>query len=267
MVKKILFSFFLFILWMSQTFAQQIIVPEGTDVTIETKPSEGQTTGSDQSTTTVVQTPEGTAVISEEKAPVEIIMSVLKGNPSKGSGDLQQYKMNTGESIFVEVAQPPEQIEEAKKKENLVYEAKVGQVSSQISQKVSAIQDKEQEYASEIYPASRPPIELERQDLEKELRILDNQRTQIEAEQRAKEAQKKIQDANRPPPQPILRAGLKVQAIIDNNDKLSFVVVPSGLKGANAQKATLQTTFGSWVKILDAKDEASQIWVKAEPSK
>lgn len=241
------------------THAQQILVPG------EAVPTSEDQNQAEQPATVIEGSPEqGAQQGAAQQANIPVFLSVLKGNPQSGGGNLQQYQINNGESVFVEIEQPPAQFAKAQEKQALTYDAQLGQISDQIAQKVSAIQAKEQEYANEIYPSQKAPIELERQDLEKELRVLEQNRTQLEASHQGQQSQQKIESATQPPPKPLVAGGLKVQVSI-KDDKLNFVVTPSGLKGPNAQQTSYQSAYGSWVQVFDDKDEKKQVWVKADP--
>lgn len=196
------------------------------------------------------------------KPPVVILLSVLKGNPDRGGGDLQQYRLKSGETVFVQI-NPSVESESKLSTDDLIYESRISKISDEIAQQIVAIEEKQKQFDEEIFPAERAPIEIERQTLEKQLKVMEQQRDALQSEQRVKEAEKRIEKSTMRPPKPRVAIGLTVQPVVEG-EHLTFVVKPEGVK-SNAEQTTVQTGFGRWIKIYGGDRETDpQAWVKAE---
>ncbi len=82
------------------------------------------------------------------------------------------------------------------------YDEALLNISKQIDQKIAEVQAKQQELNSEIYPASKPPLQAELNDLQNQLKDLEMQRDQIQTQKTSEQLQQQLNKANQPPAAP-----------------------------------------------------------------
>ena len=70
--------------------------------------------------------------------------------------------------------------------EEKAYKAKMIKMEDAIAQKMSEIQSKQEEIDTEVYPASTPPLMIEKTTLEKQLGELQMERDRIKMEESAR---------------------------------------------------------------------------------
>jgi hypothetical protein len=76
--------------------------------------------------------------------------------------------------------------------EERAYQEKMLKISNAITQKITEIQKKQAEIDSELYPAYVPPLQAEKNDLNKQLQALEMQRDQYQAQKTAQDMQKQL---------------------------------------------------------------------------
>jgi hypothetical protein len=64
---------------------------------------------------------------------------------------------------------------------DVAYKQQLADLSTQISAKISAIQAKQKQLDQEIYPASRPPLQAELDQLNTDLQVLQMKRDQLQS--------------------------------------------------------------------------------------
>lgn len=197
----------------------------------------------------------------EEDQPV-LILTALRGNPQQGGGETQDYTIASGDIVFLKVSQSNDTGN--KPKIDVVYETQMNKLASQISQKVTNMEQLKSEYNTEIFPAFQPDLELDRQAQAADLRRLELERERIESDHRIKESERKMREAAARPAPTTQARGVNVQANVEDNN-ISFVITPKGLKSDNTIETTIQAPMGKWVKILGKEDtDGSELWIKAE---
>ena len=76
--------------------------------------------------------------------------------------------------------------------EERAYQEKMVKISNAITQKITEIQKKQSEIDSETFPAYVPPLQSEKNDLNKQLHDLEMQRDQYQAQKTAQDLQKQL---------------------------------------------------------------------------
>lgn len=211
---------------------------------------EGQTTAETQ---TGIQT---------EAPPLQpLVLSIQYG---KG-GTIQEFRLKSGEAVFVPTGKPqtpanqqnPQQTKEAN-----AYQQQLGQVSQKIADQITAIQRKQKELDTEIYPTYRAPLDVEVKALQHDLNLLEAQRNQLQSQQVAKEAQKSLQPSP-PPPTPTVATGMTVRPVLQGT-AANLTIQIQGKAGA---ATTITTPINTWVQIFSAeKGQGVDIWSKVAPS-
>lgn len=196
-----------------------------------------------------------------------IELSVLRGNPDQGGGEITKYNLKSGEITFVQVPSTDivkNQLQQINNRYNSQYSTEDSQLDRQIALKIAAIQNKQKEYYEEIYPAYRPPLELQKQQLEKELSELELQRNQIQSSERAKNNMQRNETTSVPPPPTRVASGYSIQSEITQDDQLIFTITSQGLQDKATQK-TIQAPQGQWVQLMgQGQGSESELWIKAQ---
>lgn len=87
----------------------------------------------------------------------------------------------------------PAQAEDADEK---AYRMEMMRISDAITQKITEIEEKQKQIDSEIYPASKPPLEAEKAALQQQLQILEMKRDQLKAKKESKDMSKSLQNSS-----------------------------------------------------------------------
>ena len=86
------------------------------------------------------------------------------------------------------ISQSTNQQQTAESTQDHAYKDEMLKISNAIIQKVTQIQAKQKQLDAEIYPAYKPPIQAELDDLKKQLEDLKLRKTQLEAQKAATDA-------------------------------------------------------------------------------
>lgn len=74
------------------------------------------------------------------------------------------------------------------------FKQQIVELSNQISAKIAQIQAKQQQLNNEIYPAYKPPLQAELDQLNKELQGLQMKRDQLQSQRTAKDLTQQLKD-------------------------------------------------------------------------
>lgn len=196
------------------------------------------------------------------KAPQNSQPIVLSIQYGKGGG-VQEYPINSGESVFIPASEPNNPTINAnpqETKESDAYRQQVGQISDQIAKKISAIQKKQQEVNNEVYPVYKTPLQIEVYNLQSDLQTLQARREQISSQRTSKEAAKPTVP---PTPPTTVASGFTVKPLVMAG-KVRIVVQT---QGKNPIQTTIETGFDNWVQIFAAeKGQSQDIWAKVSAS-
>lgn len=190
--------------------------------------------------------------------PRELVLSIQYG---KG-GSIQEFRLKSGEAVFVQTGKPqsPTGQPDPQAPATAAYQKQRGDISQKIADKITAIQNKQKDLDSEIFPAYRAPLALELQALERDLKLLETQRQQLESQQIAKEAQKPSQPPTPPPPTQV--RGMTVRVSITGNSASLTMQNPD----KQASSSTVQIGMNTWIQIFSAeKGQGQDIWAKVAP--
>lgn len=186
---------------------------------------------------------------------IPIILSIQYG---KGGG-VQEYPINSGESIFVPASEPNNPTINAnpqEAKESDAYRQQVGQISDQIAKKISAIQKKQQDLNNEVYPVYKTPLQIEVYNLQSDLQTLQSRRDQISSQRTSKESAKPTIP---PTPPTTVASGFTVKPVVAGA-RVSIIVQT---QGKNPIQTTIESGFDNWVQIFAAeKGQSQDIWAK-----
>lgn len=194
-------------------------------------------------------------------APQSLILSVQFGKPGEG-GSIQEYRLKSGETAFIQTSgvegSAKKPLNPQEKFEQDAYRVQIGNISTDISQKVQQIQAKQREVDTEVYFVQRAPLENEKRLLQDQLEALENTRTQIEAARTAREAFKPT-----PPParMPVVTRGINVKPIIEEGRVLIEI------RTQDQMQNTVETALGRWVPIFSSTSaDGSEIWARIDLS-
>jgi len=203
--------------------------------------------------------PTSASATQQPSAPQSLVLSIQYG---KG-GSIQEYNINSGETIFVPTGTPANPNVQAMNpqevKETEAYQQQLSQVSDQIAGKITQIQKKQFQIDNEPYLVYRSPEGIEKQALERDLRDLEQRRDQLNSQRTAKEALKPVQPA--PPPPPAVAAGITVTPTIESN-----TVILRLQSQDKKRSSTVKAPLNEWVIIFAGeKGKGLDIWAKVGP--
>lgn len=190
------------------------------------------------------------AMCQESDLMEPLVITVQQGKLGAG-GSSQAYPVTSGESFFIPIAgvtQPPAGVKPPNPED-----LRSAQLAEQINNKVTQLQDKKREYDTELYIVHKAPLELERQDLERQLHLLEQEQEKLDAQKTITRVQQKRVGALQANQAPASVSGISVKAVLlDNNEvQLQF-------SSQQAQNVT-KTILGSWTQIPGVQPET---WVK-----
>jgi hypothetical protein len=188
-----------------------------------------------------------------------IILSIQYG---KG-GTVQQYTLQSGQSIFVPIgmpANPSQTINPQEERSTQAYQQQLSHVSDQIAGKITAIQKKQSEIDTEVYMVYRTPLGIEKQALEQDLRNLELRRDQLNSQITAREGLKPVVQPQAPS---TIMNGLTVKATIKEGKVVLDVSYGSG---KSQIKTTIKGPPDQWLQIFAAeKGKGKDIWARVTP--
>lgn len=91
-------------------------------------------------------------------------------------------------------SQAAKQQQPAESAQDIAYKEQMIKLSNAIVQKVSEIQAKQKQLDEEVYPAYKPPIQADLDNLKKELDALKLRKTQLESEKTSIDMTKQLDD-------------------------------------------------------------------------
>jgi hypothetical protein len=179
------------------------------------------------------------AVVVEGGDP--LVVSVRQGKLGAG-GTTQEYRVMSGESFFIAVGEintrPPAPVQPPN-----AQDLRSAQLAEQINNKVTQLQNKQREYDTELYIVQRPPIELERQAIERDLHLLEQEQEKLDAQKTLTAVQQKRIGALQAQQEPNNVPGVTVKAtLMENNSVQLQFTLPKGQSSA-------QTSLGVWTQI------------------
>lgn len=182
-----------------------------------------------------------------------IVVSVRQGKLGAG-GTTQEYRVKNGESFFIAVGEvntrPPAPVQPPN-----AEDLRSAQLAEEINNKVTQLQNKQREYDTELYIVQKPPIELERQDLERQLHLLEQEQEKLDAQKTMTKVQQKRIGALQAQQQPNNVPGVTVNATLAENNAVQLqFTLPQGQSSA-------QTTLGVWTQIPGVLPDT---WVKVQ---
>lgn len=188
-------------------------------------------------------------VISEESEPLVVL--VQQGKVGAG-GSMQQYLINSGESFFVSVsgAQPPAGVQPPSPQD-----LRAAQLAKEINAKLVQLQNKTREYDTELYTVHRAPIELERQDLQRQLMALQNEQEKMDAQKTIREVEQKKIGAYQAKLAPTAVSGITVRATLMENDQVELQF------NSHEAQSTSKTALDAWIQIPGVTPET---WLKVK---
>lgn len=172
-------------------------------------------------------------------------------------GAIRAFRLNNGDSIFVSSAKLSSSTQEANAQggKETEVDRQLGVLSDQIAQKITAIQKKQREIDEELFPAERPPLDVERRALERDLRLLEEKRNQLQSQKTAKDAR---QSALPVPPSPKVETGFTLKANL-NGKVITLIIKPQ----SSGTLTSIQSSIDQWVQIFSAEqDQEVDIWAK-----
>jgi hypothetical protein len=185
--------------------------------------------------------------------------------------NVQKYVIKGGETVFIPMGatnlanQPGSK---PKQEQNEAYLKEKAALAAQIAKKITAVQEKQRELDSEIYPAYRAPLGLDLQQLQNQLSDLQNKREKMDSINTVREvgkqaAEKAYQESKPKLPQSVV-PGIYVKPSLEDN-LVNLDMRSQGLKneaGGSEIQATIRIPLGKWIQIPN-----NDIWVKVEPAK
>lgn len=180
-----------------------------------------------------------------------LMITVQQGQLGAG-GTSQAYPVTSGEAFFIPIGamgvRPPAGVQPPN-----AEDLRSAQLAEQINFKITQLQNKKREYDTELYIVHKAPIELERQELEKQLFLLEQQQEQLDSEKTLTAVQQKRIGSLEAKQAPTTVSGVTVKAVLlDNNEvQLQF--------SSPQAQSVAKTTLGNWTQIPGVQPET---WVK-----
>lgn len=201
-----------------------------------------------------------------EKEEHTFLLSVMQGNPNQPGGQITQYRLKGNASTFIQVPPPnvnQNQLQQVNNRYDSPYQTESSEVNRQIARKIAAVQEKQQEYYNEIYPAYRPPLELQKQQLEQELADLELRRNQIQSAQQGKINLQRNDTSTIPAPIRTMASGFSIQSALTEDQQIEFTITSQGLNNQGSQ-STIQAPPDQWVQLMPPNSAGqNEIWIKA----
>jgi hypothetical protein len=191
-----------------------------------------------------------TTVYSEDTE--SLVVTVQQGKLGAG-GTAQLYQVSSGESIFISVggnAQPPKSVQPP-----TVHQLRGEALSKAVQSKVTELQKKQYEYNSELYIVQKAPIELERQDLARQLHDLQNEQTKYNAQTNIIDTEKQKIGAQIAQQAPSVAAGVQVKPVLLEHNQLELQI------SGDQSQIIIKTALGAWEQIPGV---APETWVKVD---
>ncbi len=182
-----------------------------------------------------------------------MMVTVQQGKLGSG-GAAQVYQVSTGESIFIPVAgsglQPPKPVQAP-----TVHQLRGEALSKAVQAKVTELQKKQDEYNNELYIVQKAPIELERQDLARQLHDLQNEQIKYNAQTNIIDTEKQKIAAQLAQQAPNVASGVHIKPILLENNELELQI------SSDQSQASIKTALGAWSQIPGVDPET---WVKVD---
>ena len=178
-------------------------------------------------------------------------VSVQQGKLGAG-GSAQEYRVMNGETFFIPVGdagvQPPGPVQPP-----TAQDLRAEQLAKQIQAKITQLQKKKNELDNELYIVHRAPLELDRQELERQLTLLEQEQEQFDAQKTINETQQKRIGVAQASAAPRSVQGVTVKPILLENNEVQLQV------NSNQNQMSIKTTLGTWAQIPGVQPET---WVR-----
>lgn len=182
-----------------------------------------------------------------------MLVTVQQGKMGAG-GNAQIFEVGSGESIFIPVAssglQPPKPVQPP-----TVHELRGEALSKAVQAKVTELQKKQQEYNDELYIVQKAPIELERQDIARQLHDLQNEQTKYNAQTNIINTEKQKIAAQVAQQAPAVAVGVHIKPVLLENNELELQI------SSDQSQTSIKTSLGAWSQIPGVDPET---WVKVD---
>jgi len=165
----------------------------------------------------------------------------------------QQYSITSGQSFFIPTS-PGAATEPEKPKPPDALDERRGELAKKIQSKVAEVQQKQKELDNEIYPIYQPPLQIEKQYLEEQLKALRDEQSKLDSEKELRDLKEKGQEAAKAQQPPNKVSGIQVTPTVQD-DKVIL-----NIKSGEIQNS-ITTPMGKWVPLSGVQPE---IWIKVD---
>lgn len=190
-----------------------------------------------------------TAVTCEEGESLKVL--VQQGKLGAG-GSAQEYQIKNGETFFIpvagSVAQPPSPVQPP-----TAQDVRAEQLARAIKEKTTELQKKKYELDTELYLVHRAPLEIERQDLDRQLFLLEQEQGKFNAQKTITDTQQKRIGAMQAAQAPSTVTGVNIRPVLLENNEVQLQV------NVDQTQTSIKTTLDTWAQIPGVQPET---WVK-----